>query len=459
MKKITCFLSIFCLFTVSSFVPAFGSALGTVTPEVIDFPLLNDAFATLYFMCGLDYNVTAESEQGLYELMDEKTREIWANEQAAKKERLDNALDEFIDSVKRGYGIAFNLDEELYETMQNSAYSNIIAPSTININAPTSLQNWLASQNGNIILINNEYRSPSANWSPVEYWNVGTVEPLTTPYLQSKTISQGSTATTPAIWYYTWRLTPELSTYPIMYHAYIDGNNGLRVDRVDWLHYAMAHTDDRDGSGDLDFAIIMNHTSSFAYSTDALINDYITKGQYTDIINGVYGVDTNGDVIIDETGDLPNVIGRSTLGGYSDAIEDGSTTWGDILGSMAISEPADPSIPIPDGSLTLPELDTLISDLHLERLESKFPFCIPHDLQLIYNGATSVSSNAPVLNIPLHLEFNNYVYYDNQQAIHIDFSMFDSVIPIFREGFFLLFLVGLLWVSIEILQAFFVVTE
>lgn len=434
--------------------PVFASS------PAIDYSLLMDAISTLYFMTGLQLpdGVNAFSnDKDRFEWMDSEVRAEFEKANTEKAEELKSYFDEFIDSVKRGYGIAFNLNNDLYEYMQDSAYANVIAPSTINKNAPETMQTWLAGQTGNIILINNEYRASSSTNSPVEFWNVGNITPLSSPYLISKTIQEGSTATTPAVWYYTWRLTPESSGYPIMSHAYIDGGS-LRVDRVDWLHYAMAHTNDKDGSGDLDFAIIMNHTSSFAYSTDALINDYISQGQYSDIIDNTYGVDTDGNVIVDSTGELPNVIGRDTTNDYITDIQDGATTWGNIIGSYATSEPANPSIPA-DGSLTLPQLDSMIDGLDLDRLETKFPFCIPNDLMLIMNGATSVSSNAPVIEIPLRLEFNGTVFYDNNKAVVIDFNDFSNVVAVFREGFFLLFLIALLWVSIDILQAFFVVTE
>ena len=454
-KKIEVFITLFilsCTIIFKTYV--FASA------PVIDYSLLMDAVSTLYFMTGLkmpDGINSFTTDKDKYDWIDSEIRAEFDKANAQKAQELHESFDEFIQSVKTGYGRAFHLNDDLYQYMQDLAYSNAIAPSTINKNAPTYLQTWLASQSGNIVMINNEYRSSTSTNSPVEYWNVGSVTPLSSPYLQSKTISQGSTATTPAIWYYTWRLTPESTGYPIMYHAYTDRGE-LRVDRVDWLHYAMAHTDDADGSGDLDFAIIMNHTSSYAFSTDALINDYISKGQYTDIIDNVYGVDTDGNVIIDSTGELPNTIGRDTTSDYINDITDGQTTWGQIIGSYADSEPAVPSIPA-DGALTLPQLDNLITDLHLERLNTKFPFCIPSDIKLIFDGATTVSGNAPVIHIPIHLEFRNHVFYDDSDGIVIDFNTFQPVVVIFREGFFLLFLLGLVWATIEVMQAFFIATE
>ena len=448
-KKITAFILAFTLFTFTTFIPAFA----TVTPEVIDFPLLNDAFATLYFMCGLDYNFTAESEQGLYELMDDKTRELWANDQAAKKERLDNALDDFIDSVKRGYGIAFNLDNELYEYMQEAAYADVIAPNAVYKDAPQQMKNWVAGQTGNLILVSNAQGGLAPDKKRYQFFNVGSYQPLENPVL----LSSGAYANSPTGYEYQWQLTQNAG-YNIRYTYCNMGNNedsfGTAV--IDYSNYALVWTN----YNPIEYAYILNHTSSYAFSTNSLINDYITSGQYTGIIDGVYGTDTDGNVIIDSTGDFPNVIGRETIGGYTDSITDGETTWGAVIGSFATSTPAEPSIPAPDGSLTIDQLDSLIADLHLERLQTKFPFCIPHDLQLIFTGATAVSSNtAPVITIPMHLEFNNVVYYDDPECVTIDFNDFLPVVIVFREGFFLLFLLGMIWLSIQIMQAFFVVTE
>ena len=105
---------------------------------------------------------------------------------------------------------------------------------------------------------------------------------------------------------------------------------------------------------------------------------------------------------------------------------------------MVDSYPENPAVP--DVGIDLSTLDNLIDSLDLERLETKFPFCIPNDLMLIMNGATAVSSNqAPVIEIPLKLEFNGTVYYEKDDAIVIDFNDFSGVVSIFREGFFLLF--------------------
>lgn len=448
VKKITAFFVAFFIFTYTLTYCFYRPVFATVPVET-DFSLLNDAISTLYFMTGLGYNTdSSHDDEWWFEYADAQTVAIWQNEQAAKKQRLDDAWEEFKDSVKRGYGIAFHLNEELYQELQDYSYSNAIAPNGINSNAPQSLRNWLSSQNGNIVLVNNSYGYGSY------YLNMGNNSLLSSPVLDSSSLNGWDSNNQP-VYLNTWRFTPVNSSNIRFTRAYVDNGN-LRTEVVDWLKYGFVNVGGVQGQA-VEYAYIYNHTS--AYTNNSLIDSYITSGQYTDIIDDVYGVDNDGNVIIDSTGELPNVIGRSTLGGYSDAIDAGDTTWGDILGSMAVSEPAEPSIPAPDGSLTLPQLETLIADLHIERLETKFPFCIPHDLQLIFSGATAVSANAPVLNIPIHLEFDNHVYYDNQQAIHIDFSMFDGIIPIFKEGFFLLFLVGLLWVSIEILQAFFVVTE
>lgn len=182
----------------------------------------------------------------------------------------------------------------------------------------------------------------------------------------------------------------------------------------------------------------------------------VSSNVYDNTLDNSFIVGDNGLITTNE-GVLPQVLDDSTQTQLIDDITAGDATWISIISSIDDSYPENPAIP--DQALTLPELDNLIADLHLERLESKFPFCIPNDIKLIFEGATAVSGNAPVITIPIDISFNGHTYYQNNEFIKIDFSMFDDIIPIFREGFFLLFLVGLLWVSIEILQAFFVVTE
>lgn len=441
IKKITAFFVAFFIFTYTLTYCFYHPVFATVPVET-DFSLLNDAIATLYFMTGLGYNTdSSHDDEWWFEYADAQTVAIWQNEQAAKKQRLDDAWEEFKDSVKRGYGIAFHLNEELYEELQNYAYYQEVAISGIYQNMSQNMRNYYAQSTGNVLVIRNESNYGIATF---RFGNLVPSFPLT-PVKTYPTIPSNNQY---HVVIYNYTGTPYSMQWAFSSPSW-DPQTRTGIDYS--LQIGLSGTT-------CDYAYIPNKVAS-TFSSNSLVNSYITSGQYTDIIDDVYGVDANGDVIIDSTGDLPNVIGRSTLGGYSDAIDAGETTWGDILGSMAVSEPAEPSIPAPDGSLTIDQLDSLVQDLHLERLQNKFPFCIPHDLQLIFTGAAAVSSNAPVITIPMHLEFNNVVYYDNPECVTIDFNDFLPVVTVFREGFFLLFLLGMIWLSIQIMQAFFVVTE
>lgn len=205
------------------------------------------------------------------------------------------------------------------------------------------------------------------------------------------------------------------------------------------------------------------------YIPDKGVNEVITNdnenalvsgsySEYTDKLSEIYSV-VNGQVVVTDTGEAPVVLDGDTLDNVVADVNDGTLTWENSIPQLFSQEDTgdiDQNTPV----IGKKALDEMVTSLNLDRLKTKFPFCIPNDLMLIMNGATAVSSNqAPVIEIPLKIEFNDHVYYDNDSAVVIDFNDFSGVVHIFREGFFLLFLIALLWVSIEILQAFFVVTE
>lgn len=255
--------------------------------------------------------------------------------------------------------------------------------------------------------------------------------------------------------------------------------NGVRGDGTTWYTFnrtgsyeyvSSQHNILTSGTGFQDFTVPTVAGFSYVLYPDKLQDEIIENPEITnslvgspswqDYIDGITGNFSivDGSLVDVNTGDAPIVLDGEALDDAISGIQDGTLTYDQAI-EQAFEDTDTGEITDYPSPISKKALDELISGLNISRLENKFPFCIPHDIQMIFSGASAVSANAPVFNIPIHLEFNNHVYYDNQQAIHIDFSMFDDIIPIFKEGFFLLFLVGLLWVSIEILQAFFVVTE
>ena len=191
-------------------------------------------------------------------------------------------------------------------------------------------------------------------------------------------------------------------------------------------------------------------------NSDSLVGS-LSWQEYIDGITGNFSI-VDGSLVDTNTGEAPIVLDGDTLDDTIAGIQDGTLTYqqaiddvfdntntGDIVGEVS-----------PVGKKAL---DEMITGLNVSQVQYKFPFCIPHDIYLIASGAAAVSSNAPVIKIPLHIEFRNTVYYDNNEAVVIDFKMFDPIIDIVRTGFFLLFLIGLIWGTIGIMQSFFQITE
>lgn len=258
---------------------------------------------------------------------------------------------------------------------------------------------------------------------------------------------------------------------PYLFNVANNGNRSYYISNSGNIKYV--DNTDRVGSGGspMPITVYSGYVLSWQYIPDKIVNEIpednsdnsnslVGSPSWQDYIDGITGNFSivDGSLVDVNTGDAPIVLDGETLDNTISGIQDGTLTYEQAI-EQAFDNTDNGEITDYPSPISKKALDELIAGLNLSRLENKFPFCIPHDMQLILNGATAVSSNAPVIDIPLHIEYKDHVYYDNEHAIHIDFNDFAPVANIFREGFFLLFLIGLIWASIEILQAFFVVTE
>lgn len=130
-----------------------------------------------------------------------------------------------------------------------------------------------------------------------------------------------------------------------------------------------------------------------------------------------------------------------------DAIADGLITVKDIVDSLVIPLPINP--PIEDEKEedlvvpivpTLPELPDLPLDVFnsLSDITHKFPFCIPFDMVNAFKSTfTSGSKSPPKIDMNFDLLGKHYTF-------TTDFSYFNPIIRLFREGVLLLFLFGLI---------------
>lgn len=86
-----------------------------------------------------------------------------------------------------------------------------------------------------------------------------------------------------------------------------------------------------------------------------------------------------------------------------------------------------------------PDLGDFALPGNLPDITSKFPFCIPFDLVDCFSGLHTDTRKAPVWSF--NLNFSSIKY---SKEIKVDMSDYDKYIQIFREGVFIVFVVGLI---------------
>ena len=120
----------------------------------------------------------------------------------------------------------------------------------------------------------------------------------------------------------------------------------------------------------------------------------------------------------------------------------------------------DPDIHLPDDWINPPGID-LDPDVdvdtpspggkipHLQKLKEKFPFCIPFDLVLLFKMLNK-KPKAPKWEFKHDFQIGDSKPYTWE--VVVDMSDYDKYVQIFREGFFLLFLVGLFFVTKKLIS-------
>lgn len=199
-----------------------------------------------------------------------------------------------------------------------------------------------------------------------------------------------------------------------------------------------------------------NEVPAVSENENALIGDSSYQ-DYLDRLNDIYSL-LDGKIVVTDTGEQPKVLDGEDLADTIAAVQDGTVPWDQAIPNV-FSNTDTGAIEGETPVIGKKALDEMVTGLRIQRIRQKFPFCIPDDIKTMFSGAAELSDEAPTIIIPCHIEFAGHVYFDDDELITIDFNDFESVIVIFRSGFFLLFLVGLIWATIEVLQAFFVVTE
>lgn len=431
------------------------SLVPVLATPVITSEVLFNGLMTLLFSLGVTLDITNLTKDTANDIM-----QNYIEDSIDGNNLLEDQYQEFLDNLQYGYIV---LGRDLYFNLRDNIYNDNIKYEFIVKDIPDDFKSFIGSYSGTYVFYTTYKNDAISNDNLVSYlfcysvYNNGNYEISNSIDIYNVPVFTRSYGGN--LWYRFGNCSDAIAvnfwdnygTYPTISHGSGGYSNNTN------LEFSSNRISDvimnPFPSNVLQFNNIGNVESN---GNDLIFEPLIIDNQesYDLIMDGVW-ID-NGDFITTLDGDIPQVIDGDTISDIAGDVKSGDLTWeqaiGDIIGSY------DDTIS-PDLPLTPSKLDSLINGLNIERVLTKFPFCIPADLKLIIDGATTVSSNAPVIDIPFHLEYAGTVYYDNEHAIVIDFSDFESVVIIFREGFFLLFLVGLVWLTIDILQAFFVVTE
>ena len=125
-----------------------------------------------------------------------------------------------------------------------------------------------------------------------------------------------------------------------------------------------------------------------------------------------------------------------------------SVTSVDDYSAIAEANPSDiisyeKTLEYPDG---VPEIDS-------SGLFDKFPFCLPKDVYNLFANFYSTDSKAPKFTIPIKIGQQNDGSYFVDYDIYVDLSFLDSVVPIFRFGVSVSFVLALILITRKMIGA------
>lgn len=197
---------------------------------------------------------------------------------------------------------------------------------------------------------------------------------------------------------------------------------------------------------------------------DELWEDYVGK----DVIWSPTTQDVASDVALDWVDALEGV--RDVVIPYTDALEDilakiraGLLTWEEAIealnvravdreaegeiedSSEADRDTTDEDSKVNENEITLPPFDTNYQG-KFDFLKTKFPFCIPFDIVALFKGV-SQDEVPPKFHFEYKFKPINYTF-----VIDIDLEEYEKYIAIFRDGFYLIFLVGLMLVTGKVIK-------
>lgn len=439
-KRIKAFLLIACIInlTITNCIPVYATVPGVVEAESIWLTLETIALnmgVTLEFMP--DKSISYNNEQKKQELIEYIDWEL--SEGVITQSQHDAAIDNLgnltgVNGSHVGVGDVINLGADLWASLSRFFYEKYIY-------ASPDLTGTLSSSAKALF---DAYSGPCAIYAVLDGDRPTII--VLSPYCLQSPIKGREYAN---VTY--WQLCDGPSSETV-HTIYNDGVTGTWQANMGNLFVGRT--------------ISVQYFANKAVNEDIIVNDgenalvsSPTYDDYTNRLNDVFSI-SNGHVVVTDTGEAPTVLDGDTIADTVADIQDGVTSWENAIPAIQAAEGDTTGDIVGENSVIGKKaLDELVTGLNVSQIQNKFPFCIPSDLKEIASGAASVSGNAPVITIPLKLEFAGTTYYEDSEAVVIDFKDFSQLALIFRKGFLLLFLVGMIYLSIYVISSFFHVTE
>lgn len=447
-RKIKAFLLIACIInlTITNCIPVYATVPGVVEAESIWLTLETIALnmgVTLEFMPdkSISYN-NEQKRQDMIEYIDQELADgvITQSQHDAAIANLDNLTG--VNGSHVGVGDAINLGADLWSSLSRFYYKKYIETTVLLYpSLAGDCKQYFDSYTGRCAIYATIYPTgnlPSNTQIVVVFGDGCLSEPVFDSYLSPVNASiykcYESTSQRCDVFY-----NSEDSVRLNQSLAYSDFFVGRNIS-VQYFDNKLANESIIDGN------------------EDALVT-FPTYQDYLDKLSDIYEL-LDGKIVVKDTGEAPTVLDGDTIADTVADIQDGVTSWENAIPAIQAAEGDTTGDIVGENSVIGKKaLDELVTGLNVSQIQNKFPFCIPSDIKEIASGAATVSGNAPVITIPLKLEFAGTTYYEDDEAVVIDFKDFSRLALIFRKGFLLLFLVGMIYLSIYVISSFFHVTE
>lgn len=184
------------------------------------------------------------------------------------------------------------------------------------------------------------------------------------------------------------------------------------------------------------------YVSAKAIPDSALADVYVTP-ELVDVISKPHDLSKLKDLTISQ---ILEMLREGTIT-YAQAMElIKAITDADTVADAEVKDEATDTEKVEDrNDLELPPFDTNFNG-KFDFLKTKFPFCIPFDIVSLFKGV-SQDEVPPKFHFEYKFKPINYTF-----VIDIDLVEYEKYIAIFRDGFYLIFLVGLMLVTGKVIK-------